>query len=158
MLVDGEIGIGDGWFLNLDEPYFGEEDDDGVLSFTQALRAVLPQTISWDPTSTALTANQLLADTVDDLRNDAESDMTDLGAISGKGWTGHLFREAVDPKSGEYQLLAPLCATGTLLNLAVRYVGPEEEDGARRVIAAVVHEPESREAMNAQLRKQMGIE
>jgi hypothetical protein len=154
VLVDGEIGIGDGWFLNLDEPYFAAEDDDGNISFSQELRMILPQTISWDPTSTTLTSEQILMDQIDTLG----TELTDLGPISGKGWVGRLFREPIDPESGEHQLIAPLAAESTLLNLAVRFIGPDEEDGARRVIEAVVHEPEARDAMNAQLRKQMGIE
>jgi hypothetical protein len=154
VLVDGEIGIGDGWFLNLDETYFAEEDDEGNISFSQELRMIMPQVISWDPTSTTVTSEQILMDRIDGL----QATLTDLGPISGKGWVGRLFREPIDPQGGEHQLIAPLAAEGTLLNLAVRFIGPDEEDGARRVIQAVAHEPETRDAMNAQLRKQMGIE
>lgn len=154
MLVDGEIGIGDGWFLNLDETYIAEEHDDGSISFSQELRMVLPQTISWDPTSTTLTSEQILMDQIDKLR----TELTDLGPVTGRGWVGHLFRQAIDPQNGEYELIAPLAAEGTLLNLGVRFIGPDEEDGARRVVEAVVHEPETRDAMNEQIRKQMGIE
>jgi hypothetical protein len=145
ILVDGQLGVGDGWFLVLDEPYAGSEDEDGVLSFTQELRAILPQTISWDHTSTTLTPEELLAGTVDDVRNDTDSTLTDLGPISGQGWIGHLFRDTLDPAHEEYELLAPMYAQGRMLNLAVRYIGPGEEAAARRVVANVIHDPRFRD-------------
>jgi hypothetical protein len=153
MLIAGEIGVGDGWLINLDGPYEAVEDEGGALSLSQERRMILPQTISWDPASTSVTADQILAENVDELRHESQPTRTDLGPIAGEGWTGHLFREEIDAANGAYELLSPLAAPGTILNLAVRYIGFDEEEGLQRLIAGVVHDPESREAMNAYIRE-----
>jgi hypothetical protein len=48
-----------------------------------------------------------------------------------------------------------MSAPRTLLNLAVRFVGPDTEDDARQIIESVIHDPASTDSMNAQLRAQL---
>jgi hypothetical protein len=156
MLVEGSVGVGDGWWLVLDEPYEGSVDEQtaSVLLSTPS-RLIMPQTTSYDPDSVDASPAGVLADIIDQMHDD--SDLTDLGPVTGTGWIGHLFREPIDPSSGEYQLLASLSATGTLLSLAIRFTGVEAQNEALRVVRSTVHDPDSIETMNAQLRNQMGI-
>jgi hypothetical protein len=156
MIVEGAVGVGDGWWLMLPEPYTGEVTEDGAVALVRDLIAVLPQTTSYAPDSLTVSPADLLAGIVADMA--AGDDVTDLGAIHGTGWSGHLFREPIDQAGVEYQLLATMMAAGTLLNLAVRFVGLDTEADARQIIEQVIHDPNSTEAMNAQLREQMGIE
>jgi hypothetical protein len=156
MIVEGAVGIGDGWWLMLPEPYTGEVTDEGAIALVRDLIAIMPQTTSYDPDSLTVSPDEVLAGIVADITADGE--VTDLGPIDGTGWSGHLFREPIDPAGAEYQLLAAMSAAGTLLNLAVRFVGPDTEADARQIIEQVIHDPDSAEAMNAQLRAQMGIE
>lgn len=158
MLVEGELGIGDGWWLVLREPYDGTVSEDNHMVLQQSTRLIMPQTISADPASMRLSPAEFLAGLVEDTRSDPHSNLADLGPISGRGWVGHLFREPLSPERGEFQLLGLLSAPATVLNLAVRFLGAESEDEARQVITDVVHDPESREQMNAQIREQLGIE
>lgn len=157
MLVEGELGVGDGWWLVLREPYDGTVGEDNHMVLQQSTRLIMPQTISAEPGSIQQSPVEFLAGLVDDTRHDPDSGLTDLGPINGRGWVGHLFREPLAPERGELQLLALLSAPATVLNLAVRFLGAEGEDEARQIIADVVHDPESREQMNAQIRDQMGI-
>jgi hypothetical protein len=152
MIVQGEVGIGDGWWLVLEEPYEGDVNEEGGLILSQARRLIMPQSFSFDAESVPETPRELLDDLVSEAKESPE--LADLGPITGTGWEGHLFREPIDPESGEYQLLATLAANGTILNLAVRYIGPEAEGDAREVIVKVVNDPETREEMNAQIRSQ----
>lgn len=158
MLVEGELGIGDGWWLVLREPYDGAVSEDNHMVLQRSMRLIMPQTISADPTSVVLSPAEFLAGLVEDTRDDPHSNLADLGPISGRGWVGHLFREPLSPERGEFQLLGLLSAPSTVLNLAVRFLGAEGEDEARQIVADVVHDPDSREQMNAQIREQMGIE
>ena len=155
MIVQGEVGIGDGWWLVLQEPYEGEVNEEGGLILSQEQRLIMPQSFSFDADSIPESPRELLDDLIGEAKDSPE--LVDLGPISGTGWEGHLFREPIDPDSGEYQLLATLAASGTILNLAVRYIGPEAEVDARDVIDNVVNDPDTREEMNAQIRSQMGL-
>jgi hypothetical protein len=155
MIVQGEVGIGDGWWLVLEEPYEGEVNEEGGLILSQEQRLIMPQSFSFDTESVLESPRELLDDLVGEAKDSPE--LVDLGPITGTGWEGHLFREPIDAESGEFQLLATLAAAGTILNLAVRYIGPEAESDARDVIAGVVNDPETREEMNAQIRSQMGL-
>jgi hypothetical protein len=155
MIVQGEVGIGDGWWLVLQEPYEGEVNEEGGLILSQEQRLIMPQSFSFDADSISESPRELLDDLIGEAK--ASPELVDLGPISGTGWEGHLFREPIDPDSGEYQLLATLAASGTILNLAVRYIGPEAEVDARDVIDNVVNDPDTREEMNAQIRSQMGL-
>ena len=155
MIVQGEVGIGDGWWLVLQEPYEGEVNEEGGLILSQEQRLIMPQSFSFDAESVPESPRQLLDDLVGEAKD--SPDLVDLGPITGTGWEGHLFREPIDPDSGEYQLLATLAASGTILNLAVRYIGPEAETDARDVIERVVNDPDSRDEMNEQIRSQMGL-
>ncbi|HEU0088114.1 MAG TPA: hypothetical protein VFQ77_10770 [Pseudonocardiaceae bacterium] len=158
MMVEGELGIGDGWWLTLREPYDGAVGEDNQIVLQQPTRLIMPQTISADPASMRQSPAEFLAGLVEETRNDPDSNLADLGPISGQGWVGHLFREPLSPQRGEYQLLGILSAPAAVLNLAVRFLGAEGEDEARQIIADVVHDPASRDQMNAQIRRQTGIE
>src|SRR5438046_636245 len=141
MIVKGEIGIGDGWLLNLPEEYEGGVNDEGVLIFARDLIMVMPQTFSYDTTSVTDTPQQILADLVEETK--ATPELADLGPIQGTGWVAHLLREPIDPAGGEHQLLAIMTAPGTILNLAVRYLGADTESDALDVVKAVVHDPDA---------------
>src|SRR5690242_552692 len=156
MIVKGEIGIGDGWLLNLPEEYEGGVNDEGALILTRDLIMVMPQTFGYDASSVQDPPERILADLVEETR--ATPELVDLGPVSGPGWAGHLFREPIDPAGGEHQLLAIMTAAGTILNLAVRYLGADTESDALDIIRAVVHDPDTAEAMNEQLRSQMGLD
>lgn len=156
MIVEGEVGIGDGWWLVLREPYEGDVNEEGSLILSRDLRLIMPQSFSFDEASVPETPRELLDDLISEAK--AGGDLTDLGPLTGTGWEGHLFREPIDPASGEYQLFAMLAASGAILNIAVRFLGTEGEDDALEVIQSVVHDPQSREEMNAQIRSQMEID
>jgi hypothetical protein len=152
MIVDGPVGVGNGWWLVLPEPYEGTVTDDGSVALVREMIAIMPDTVSYDPASTSSGPNEVLAGIVEDMAQDGE--LADLGPIRGTGWYGHLFREPLNPDGGEFQLLGSMSAPGTLLNLAVRFVGPDTEDDARQIIESVIHDPASTDSMNAQLRVQ----
>jgi hypothetical protein len=150
------VGVGDGWWLMLPEPYEGGVTDDGATVMTRPLIAIMHSSTSYDPDSITTSESEVLAGIVSDMA--AEGAVTDLGPISGTGWAGHLFRETLNTDGAEYQLLAIMSAGGTLLNLAVRFLGVDTENDARLIIEQVIHDPDSADAMNAQLREQMEIE
>jgi hypothetical protein len=150
------VGVGDGWWLVLPEPYEGAVTDDGKTALVRELIAIMPETVSYDPDSVSWSPEEALAGVVDDMSDDGA--LIDLGPIRGTGWSGHLFREPINPDGGEFQLLGSMSAPGTLLNLAVRFVGPDTETDARQIIESVIHDPASKDTMNTELRAQMGIE
>jgi len=156
VLVEGEVGIGDGWWLILPEEHEGQLDEQDHLVFETSTRSVLPQTIACGPGS-GTSPTELLEQLVADLRSDPELDLTDLGPISGRGWTGHLFREVIDPGRAEFQLLGCLTAPDMVLNPAVRFIGVEHEEAAHRLITGAVHDPASRHGMNVLIRSHLGI-
>jgi hypothetical protein len=156
MLVEGEVGIGDGWWLTLHAQYEGGLDEQDHLMFEQDTKLILPQTIACEPGS-GPTPAELMMEIVADLRANPQLELADLGSIDGLGWNGHLFREVIDAERAEFQLLGLLAAPDTVLSLAVRFIGTEGEVEARRIIADVVHAPESRSGMNELIRSNLGI-
>jgi len=131
---EGEVGIGDGWWLQLPEPFAAGYDEDGDLVLERPTMVIFLETITYDPESTDVPADQLVRDVADDAV--ATSPASYVAALRGQGWTGHLLSEVVDEERGEQQLLGCLGAPGAVLNLTVRFLEPELADQARAIIAA----------------------
>lgn len=131
---DGEVGIGDGWWLQLPEPFAAGYDEDGDLVLERPTMVIFLETITYDPESTDVPPDQLVRDVADDTV--ATTPASYAAALQGEGWTGHLLSEVVDEARGEKQLLGCLGAPGTVLNLTVRFLDAELETQARAIIAA----------------------
>ena len=129
----GEVGIGEGWWLQLPEPFAVGYDEDGDLVLERPTMVIFPETITYDPASTAVPPAELVRDIADDTV--ASTPASYEGALQGHGWTGHLLSEVVDEARGERQLLGCVGAPGTILNLTVRFLDPQLEAQAREIIA-----------------------
>lgn len=139
----GDIGVGEGWWLVLTEPY-SDLTDDGELVFANGDRLVLPRVIEIvdDASPERIRPAATAAGRLTPGRSRA---VVELGPIAGEGWVGSLAREYLSPagSDGEQQLVAAMGALDTFLLLTVRYPDASGEQAARELIRATYHEDDA---------------
>lgn len=148
----GRIGVGDGWYLIFDEPFVDDPVvGDDVLTFSNTRFLVLPAVVPVPPHVTDRWLADYNAAAAARAVESGHAD-TDLGPISGVGWTGSLAAQRLWD-TDEWALRAFLAAPHATLHLTVQYRDPAAADGARALVAAVEHDAAMAPLMNSALRE-----
>jgi hypothetical protein len=143
--VDGELSLSAGWWVRVPQEYGLAYEEDGSVVLQRSVILVRPQVVSFDASRLTEPEAAIAAGIVSDTVDGSAGRLQDHGAVSGEGWQGGWCDGVLDPERDEYELIAALAAKGTILNLAITYLGSHTGDEARWILDRVVHRPETAE-------------
>ena len=138
--VQGDVGIGHGWWLKLPERFTSANSDSGELVLQNERLVVFVNLI--EPPEEATHESIRAAARVSSGKTAAKSvdTVTDLGETRGRGWTGSWSREELTDPAGAAQFLAAMAAPGTFLMLTVRFFDVAAVDDAMWLISNAYHD------------------
>jgi hypothetical protein len=142
---DGELSLSAGWWIRVPQRYGIDYDEDGSTVLQRSVILVRPQVITFDAARLTEPESSIAAGIVSDTVDGSNGRLQDHGTVSGEGWRGAWCDGPLDPERDEYELIAALGANGTILNLAITYLGSHTGDEARWILDHMVHRPETAE-------------
>jgi hypothetical protein len=141
--VDGELSLSAGWWVRVPQEYGLAYDEDGSVVLQRSVILVRSQVISFDASRLTEPEAAVAAGIVSDTVDGSAGRLNDHGAVSGEGWQGGWCDGLLDSERDEYELIAALGAKGTILNLAITYLGAHTGDEAHWILDHIVHRPET---------------
>lgn len=143
--VDGDLSLGGGWWLRLPRSYLLDYDDEGSVVVHRETVRIAPQVVSFDPANMNEPVLAVVAGIIEDTIADADGALAGIGEVAGEGWRGHACEGLTDREAEEFRLVASLGASGTILNLDIRYLHAHTGDEARWLVEHVAHRPDTTE-------------
>ncbi len=139
--VNGELSLSSGWWVRVPREYGLDYDEAGAVLLQRPPILVRPRVVSFDPSRMTRPVADIATGIVADTVAGSGGRLVDRGAVTGTGWHGGYCDGPLD--RDEFELIACLGAAGTILNLAITYVGSHIGDEARWIMEHVVHRPDT---------------
>jgi hypothetical protein len=140
---DGELSLSAGWWIRVPQRYGIDYDEDGSIVLVRNVILVRPRVVTFDASRLTEPAPAIAAGIITDTVDGSNARLVDRGTVSGAGWQGAWCDGLLDPDRDEYELIAALAAEGTILNLAITYLGTHTSDEAHWVLDHVAHRPDT---------------
>jgi hypothetical protein len=140
-VINGEVSVGGGWWLELPRAYGLDYDEDDLLVLERSVVRVQPEVFAVDGGEQA---EAIVDELVSEAVTAAPGRLQDLGRLTGRGWVGRWCAGPAVHGEDEFELLAALAATppdddGTVLNLTIHHVGATMGDEARWLVEHAAH-------------------
>lgn len=148
-MVEGELSLGSGWWLQLPQPFqLSYDDEEGAVVLQTAVMFVQPQVFTFDAGDMTEPVGQIATGIVADTVADSSGELSLLGSLTGPGWSGSWCGGRTDAEADEYQVTASLGAGQTILNLTIAYLGSQTEEQAHWLVQHTVYRPDTVELTN----------